>query len=188
MDGTSSGLRDRAGDVADDVEIRIDRDTYVWNGAGWYDKRTFLAPPANITQQLNRLLEEQLAAADDRIWNPVRLVIEATKAKNAEQYQRSVRLARRALHVDPENEAAATVLSSALRAMGRADEALDVTNGFPNSSSPLLLTTRAAAQCDLGRWPDALRTVRRALVTSSRRDEAPFTVLHRIRGSAPELF
>jgi tetratricopeptide (TPR) repeat protein len=172
----------------DDVEISIDHATFVWDGASWYEKRTFLAPPLEKVHQLNRQLEERLAATDSRLANPFALVREATRAENAEQHQRAVRLARRALCFSPNNEAAATVLSSALRATGRADEALAATDAFPRSDSAPLLTTRAAALCDLGRWPEALRTVRRALAASSGRGDAPFAVLNRIRTAAPDLF
>ena len=72
--------------------------------------------------------------------------------------------------------------------MGKAKEALSVTDAFSRSFSAPLLTTRAASHCDLDQWADALRTVRRALAASSSRHDGAFAVYNRIRANAPELF
>jgi hypothetical protein len=125
--------------------------------------------PRETIYRLNRLSKGQLAAADSRLTNPFVLVRGATAAKNAEQYERSVRLARRALCFDPGNEAVAAVLSSALAAAGKANEALEVTDAFSRGYSAPLVAARAVSQCDLGLWSAALHTVRRALAGPSRR-------------------
>lgn len=174
--------------ATDDLEIELDRHTYVWDGERWYEKQTFMAPSSQVLQRLNSMIDGHLSAADEMIFDPAVLIRKAAAAKNLEQYLRAERLARRALQLDARNEAAAAVLSSVLRSSGKADEAVALTSRYPHTVSAPLLTTRAAALCDLGHWSDALRAVRKALACSRSGNGETFAVYHRIKAAAPELF
>jgi len=57
---------------------------------------------------------------------------------------------------------------------------------FRDANDHVLLTTRAAALCDLGRWEEAKRTVGRSLAIESS-DEA-FSVARRIKAARPDLY
>jgi hypothetical protein len=57
---------------------------------------------------------------------------------------------------------------------------------LPTDNGPLL-TSRAAAFCDLGRWEEARRSVGRALAISGGSEEA-FMVVKRIKQHRPDLY
>ena len=82
--------------------------------------------------------------------------------------------------------AALAVLSSVYRASGYPAKALAATEADRDANHPALLTTRAAALCDLGRWEEAKRTVGHSLAIESS-DEA-FSVARRIKAARPDLY
>ena len=57
----------------------------------------------------------------------------------------------------------AAVLCSILREGGLPDEALALADQHRSSNYPPILTSRAAALCDLGRWEEALQQIRQVL-------------------------
>jgi hypothetical protein len=60
---------------------------------------------------------------------------------------------------------------------------------FAGSKYEPLLTSRAAALCDLGRWEDANRQIRRVIaISNDPEQEEAHNVLKRIQQNAPELF
>jgi len=62
-----------------------------------------------------------------------------------------------------------------------------VTEGLKHLSSPVLLTTRAAALCDLERWEEAKRAVGAALAMGKGDPEA-FNVVSRIKSNRLDLY
>ena len=65
-----------------------------------------------------------------------------------------------------------------------------MTAPFMPSDNPALLTTRAAALCDLRRWEEAKTTIGRALAIlrgESHKAEA-FAVVRRIKANRPDLY
>lgn len=178
-------MADEQGGAA--IVIAIDGRNYVWDGSAWHDEKSFLSPPASVVHTLNGLVGAALASADRQISDPRELIGESCKARNSGQWSRAERLARRALELQPNNCVAATVLSAALRELKRPDEALAVTDAFVGSRSGPLLTTRAAALCDLGDWYEAKRTNSRAFAVSDGKCAEAFAVHRRIKANAPEL-
>ena len=81
---------------------------------------------------------------------------------------------------------AATRLSSVLRDQGQFEEAVRTTEPFLARPSGALLTTRAAALCDLQRWEQARETLRRAIAIE--RSPEALAVLARIRAARPDLY
>jgi len=151
-----------------------------------------MTPPERLVHELNRILEGKLESLDGQIsGGPEELVRAAMVAKNNQHHSRAIRLLKRALEIDPGSSYAATVLCSCLREANRADEAIAVTDGFLRCNSSPLFTTRAAALCDLGRWPEALSAIRRALALCGDGPgeiETPMRVYNRIKANAPKLF
>ena len=159
---------------------------YIWNGERWFDARTFLTPCKDTQRKLNDRLRTLLAEEDAREDDPYRLVQMASTARDALQYDRAEELCQRAIRMNPTDLAPYTVLSSVLRARGDSRHALKATEPFKHISSPALLTTRAAALCDLGRYKDAKRCVGRALAIAG--SEEAFSVVRRIKKVCPELY
>jgi len=125
---------------------------YIWTGTDWCDAETFLTPPLVIVRKLNGLLEQELRSEDIAISDTFVLVKRASVARDALQYNRAETLIRRALELSPGDRAALAVLCSVLRAQGQPRKALDETEAFRREPHPPLLTSRAAALCDLKRW------------------------------------
>ncbi|MCB0226529.1 MAG: hypothetical protein KDI02_22745, partial [Anaerolineae bacterium] len=57
---------------------------------------------------------------------------------------------------------------------------------FRDTNYSPLLTSRAAALCDLKRWEEAKKTIGRCLVIS--KNETAFSVVNRIKAERPDLY
>lgn len=162
--------------------------TYEWNGRAWVDVRTFLRAPAEIAGRLQRAAAPELRAAEDAITDFDGLLSAATSAKEVGDLGRAERLISRALVMQPSHEGALCVLCSLRRKQGNPQRALSETAvvGSRSHYAPLL-TTRAAALCDLERWEDAKRLLGVVLATGNPSPEA-WAVLKRIKAARPELY
>jgi len=159
---------------------------YIWTGAEWYEAGAHLTPPAGIIHDLNALIEDDQSAEDSLLNRVPQLLAAACQARDAGQYRRAEELLRRAQFMEPGNLAVLAVLSSVYRASGHPAQAVAATDAYRDANDPVLLTTRAAALCDLGRWEEAKRTVGHSLAIESS-DEA-FSVVHRIKAARPDLY
>lgn len=144
------------------IAIDVEGKKYLWTGRAWTDSR-FLRPPARIRAQLMRRLIQHLRELPDErldralVLDAARTCLEAGHLRDAES------LARRVLRADPRCTEAAILTARALRAGGEPEAALEVTEPFTRRRNAELFTVRAAALCDLGRWQEADRAVRRAV-------------------------
>jgi ribonuclease HI len=169
-----------------DVSIELDGRNYVWTGSNWYEAETFLEPPKVVVWHLNRLLAKELEQEDANISDVYILLERASKAREALQHHRAEKLARQCLKLAPGSQAALAVLCAALRAKGQPQEALEETNEYGGTTNMPLLTSRAAALCDLRRWEEAKRTIGRALAIG--KSEKAFDVVRRIKAARPDLY
>lgn len=165
--------------------VLLDGATYIWTGSSWFDSH-YIKPPSTIIQRLNALLESQLADDDSSITDIYDLTHRAKIAREAKQYARAELLARRVLQLNPKSHAAAAVLCASLRARGLASQALEETERFKHTDNAPLLTSRAAALCDLQRWAEAKQTLGRALALGG--GEEAFLVVKRIKQACPDLY
>lgn len=157
----------------DRISFLHDGQRYYWTERNGFVDEHWQRPPLVIQRVLERHLAARLAESDVAIRNPHLGVRRAVSAKLQGHYSRAERLARHALRLDPESKYAAAVLSSVLRAQGRAKEALEVTDRFHWSGSAPLLTSRAAALLDLGNGVAAKRLATRAWAIARERGEHP---------------
>lgn len=171
-----------------DPVFQLDGRRYVWTGKTWHDERTFIKPPLSILIRLNGLMRKQLEKKDDLIVDIQELLETAKVARNSDNPERAIRLLERVLASDPKHAGALAVLCSTYRGTRRPEAALEAANRAPESNYPPLITTRAAALCDLGRWSEALSMIRRAIASSPSRSEAANLVYSRIKAEAPHLF
>lgn len=168
--------------------ITLNGKDYVWDGRRWYGARDYLEPPESIICKLNMLMEPYFAAQDEAITKPQEMISLAKQTREAGQLERALRLARRAFQACPNDPGTAAVLSGILRKAQRPEEALEVGDRFRDSSYKPILTSRAAALCDLERWDEALRQIRQVFaIGGGRGDEESFLVWNRIIAAAPEL-
>jgi tetratricopeptide (TPR) repeat protein len=165
--------------------VLLDGATYIWTGSSWFDSH-YIKPPITIIQRLNAQLESQLADDDSKITDIYDLTHRAKIAREAKQYARAESLARRVLRLNPKSHAAAAVLCASLRACGRASQALEETDRFKHTENVPLLTSRAAALCDIGRWEEAKHTLGKALALGG--GEEAFLVVKRIKRARPDLY
>lgn len=167
------------------VTVLLNSEKYIWTGSAWFDSR-YIKPPATIIKQLNELLASRLAGEDDQIQDVYELTHRARIAREAEQFTRAEGLARRILSLEPEHHAAAAVLCACLRARGLAREAISQTDRFWRTTNTALLTSRAAAFCDLQQWREAKETIGQALAIQA--SEEAYMVVKRIKAARPQLY
>ncbi len=144
------------------IAIELEGRKYLWTGRAWTDER-FLRPPARVRAQLMRRLVETLRRLPDAQLDRALVIDAARSCLQAGHLDDAESLARRVLRAAPRCLEAAIVLARALRGQGKAEEAVAVTTPFQRRRSSELLTVRAAALCDLERWREAEKTIRRAL-------------------------
>ena len=174
--------------------IEYDNRTYSWTGKRWVDIQTFTSPPAMIVDQLNALLLPILLEEDDKISEVQQLLDRAKDARDQKQYTRTESLARKALHLSPDNLGAAAILCSCLRTVGKPEEALKASESQKMVDYPPFILTRAAALCDLGRWEAAMVEVRKVLAISKKHSSWGYAniqvspILKRIKAIRPDLF
>lgn len=167
------------------VTVLLNGEKYIWTGSAWLDSR-YIKPPATIVKQLNELLASRLADEDNHIQDVYELTHRARIAREAEQFIRAEALARRILTLEPDHHAAAAVLCACLRARGLAREAISQTDRFARTNNTALLTSRAAAFCDLKQWRDAKETIGHALAIQA--SEEAYMVVKRIKAARPEWY
>lgn len=163
----------------------LDGVTYIWTGNSWFDSH-YIKPPVIVIQRLNALLESQLAEDDANITDIYDLTHRARIAREAKQYARAELLARRVLQLNPKSHAAAAVLCASLRARGLASQALAETERFMPTDNAPLLTSRAAALCDIKRWEAAKQTLGQALAQGGGAEA--LLVAERIKRARPDLY
>ena len=172
--------------------IKFEGRTYSWTGRKWVNVETFTYPPFEATNKLNGILLSRLKKEDDEVTDGRQLLDRASDAKAQTQYDRAVRLARKVLQLTPGSLGAATIICSCLRALGKPEEALKESAPYKNENYPPLITTRAAALCDLGRWKDAKIEISKVLSFEKKNDawkySEPFQLLKRIKTVRPDLF
>jgi hypothetical protein len=166
--------------------------TYSWTGKTWVDVETFTYPSVFITKKLNAILLSRLKGQDEKITDVQELLDKAREAKDQTQYYRAEGLARRALQLSPGNIHAVAVLCSCLRYLSKPEETLKESTPYKSEEYPPLITTRAAALCDLKRWEEAKTEIGRLFSMQKKNDSwnysLPFRLLYRIRKSRPDLF
>ena len=168
--------------------ITMNGKPYIWDGSRWYGAMDYLEPPAAIICQLNALMADQFAAEDEAVTEPQEQLSLAHRAQKAGQIGRALRFAHRAFQARPDDAGTAAVLSSILRKAQRPEEALEVGDRFRASSYRPILTSRAAALCDLERWDEALQQIRQVFaIDKGKGSEEALLVWHRIVAAAPEL-
>jgi len=168
------------------VVVQFDGKSYTWTGKDWYETKTFLRPPSTIIRKLNARLAQDLQCADTALTSVDAILKQANNARNAEQYGRAERLIRRALSQAPNHVGALAMLCAVLRAKGLPQQALDETAAFARANYSPLLTSRAAALCDLQRWEEAKHEIGRVLAIQA--SEEAFSVMHRIKAARPDLY
>ena len=173
-------------DTSGTVTVELEGKSYMWNGSAWYETTTNLSPPTGIIAKLNGRASDALEKADENITDIRLLIKRAVDARDWSQYHRSEKLARRILKLEPSNKPALAILCATLRARGYTQKALDETDAYKSLPHPALLTSRAAALCDLHRWEEAKKTVGRSLAISP--SEEAYMVVQRIKAARPDLY
>jgi tetratricopeptide (TPR) repeat protein len=165
---------------------------YTWDGEAWYGTDDFKTPPQSLIPILDALIADRLHAEDATVSDEQDLLDRAKKARALGQLQRARALAERVHDANPSHVGAPAVLCSILREMGRAENALDVADRYRSSNYGPILTARAAALCDIGRWEEALRQINQVLAIDFRQHGTgsgeALAVRGRIKANAPELF
>ena len=172
--------------VTKQIQVELDGQNYIWDGRKWYGAKSYEEPPAIIAQKLNSLSKKSFSEEDSEIHDLSKLVKLAAAAREAQQFERAEKLVRRVLKIEPYNEAAMAVLCAVLRGRGLPKQALAETEQFRKTDHVPLLTSRAAALCDLKRWEEAKRVIAKA--HAIRADEETFAVINRIKSKKPELY
>ena len=158
---------------------------YYWTGEQWIDEN-YMVVPLVIVEKLNSLLEQELSKEDKDVNNLYKLIKRAKNAKNNEQFERAEKLSKKILSIEPGNLSAYAVLCSSLRRKGFPEEALQKTEEYRNSNSVPLLTSRAAALCDIGKWERAKNVIGKALALGGSGEA--FAVVNRIKKERPDLY
>ncbi|MBX3167759.1 MAG: hypothetical protein KF760_10125 [Candidatus Eremiobacteraeota bacterium] len=134
---------------------------YHWNGKVWLD-RDFLQVPEKLAGELSAHYLDELLDPGRPDW--METIVHLRRAGEDLANRATLRLVARAcrarLAVRPDESPTVALLSSALRHLGQPARAEEVTRAYLD---PAVLTSRAAALCDLGLWEEAKKTVALAL-------------------------
>ncbi len=153
------------------IEIVVDGKTYKWFEKGGITDARYVTPPQVEAEKVRLALAPHVKKFDLEVKDPSELLQRATRAKNDNWHARCLWIADHMLALDPGNESAAVMQSSALRDLGRAEDAVAATEPFERSGGCALLTTRAAALLDVGRRDEAIRCAKRAWAQGCRGPE-----------------
>jgi predicted Zn-dependent protease len=165
-------------------KVTFQGETYMWTGNGWVDS-SFIKVSKALERELEMQLGESPLAEEDQIDDVAELIIRAREARENEDYKRAVKLAQRIIKLEPHNHAGVVMLCATYRAMEKPTTALRETERFLPTNNPALLTSRAAAYCDIGHGPEALRTIKQALAKGG--GAQAWAVYGRIEAEFPEL-
>lgn len=174
---------------ATDKTIILDGRKYIWYKGSWTDTATYLLPTLQTILKLNEMIALELEEEDNLITDVQELIDTAQIAKQSFQMNRAIKLLYRALKIMPGHEGALAVLSSLLRATGKPQEALKLTEPYYKLSKyGPLLTSRAAALCDIDQWEDGRKLLSKAFaVIGEEHKEEAFNLYHRICHQRPDL-
>lgn len=167
------------------VTVELDGKKYIWNGNNWSGE-DFIRPPEIVVQRLNAELSYHLSQEDKHVTDVYLLAERARIARENKQYDRAEQLAYQILKLDPDNHSGLAVLCASLREKGFPERALKETEAYKSTNNAALLTSRAAAYCDLQRWGEAKRTIGQALAIQ--KSEEAFKVVERIKSERPDLY
>jgi len=172
--------------MAERFEIDWEGRRYFLSPKGFYDAQTFLKPPEAIHQHLKAACARELETVLQTERNVPLLLKQSRLAKDLGYLDLAEKITEQALSAEPQNCFAIARLSSILRARGLPREALEVTARVPVEAQTVpILTSRAAAFCDLELWQEAENVIRRALGRLNGRPKLEateaFSVLQRIR-------
>lgn len=164
-----------------------DRKYFLSNGA-FYDAKTFLKAPITIADQLRGIYRQHQQQVCRTVRSVPLLIKYAREAKEMGSLKLAEELTERALATEPRNPYAIALLSSVFRNQRQPRKAVEITNDLPNTcQTAAVLTSRAAALCDLGMSAEAERTIRKVLhiLRNAPRIEATeaFAVLRRAQQS-----
>lgn len=171
----------------DQIQAELNGENFIWTDAGWCNASTFMAPPSTITTQLDfkylTLLEEQ----DKEISDREELLNRSTRALIAKQFRRAWKILLRIWNEsEQEDFAVLSKMSSLLRESNRPQEALNITEEYKDKRYSAIITSRAAAMCDLYQWEDAKKEIGRALAIGG--CEESFLVVKRIKVARADLY
>lgn len=173
-------------------QVELDGRHYAWNGRRWRSLEDGTEPPKEVVRRLGALLRRATRQAEQASTDTRELLGIAVHARIDGNASRAEKFARRVLELDPDEATAAAILSSVWREKGKPKAALTLTERFRESGDPYVLTSRAAALADLGRWDEALKqievvfSIETALFGGP--SEESLAVHGRIGSHAPQLF
>jgi tetratricopeptide (TPR) repeat protein len=161
---------------------------YFLSPQGFYDAQTFLKPPEAIHQHLKAVYARDLELVVQAERNVPLLLKHSGMAKQLGYLDLAQKITEQALLAEPQNNYAIARLSSILRLQGQPQQALQVTGRIPEGKQThQILTSRAAALCDLELWLEADKVIRRALGSLRNRPKMEateaFSVFQRIQHS-----
>ena len=164
-----------------------DRKYFLSNGA-FYDAKTFLRASTAIADQLRCIYRQRQQQVCQTVRSVALLIKYAREAKELGSLKLAEELTERALATEPRNPYAIALLSSVFRNQGQPRKAVEIINDLPETcQTAAVLTSRAAALCDLGMSAEAERIIRKVLyiLRDAPRIEATeaFAVLRRARQS-----
>lgn len=172
------------------TRVTLNGQVYMFNGKNWLGS-DYMIPPSSLIPELDRLAEDQFVYEDSQINGFQELMDIAISLRDAGQFVRALKASRKAMEIQPDDAAPASVCCSILRMMRRSEEALAIADNFLESGSRYrpLLTSRAAALADLDRYDEALRQIRQVIaIGRGKGGEEAMAVWSRIKAEAPELF
>ncbi len=165
------------------MQFEIKNKTYIWDETRFYDtsgEEPRLETRGTLNLKLDEAFKGQTTFSADERLHFINSLRTAAQYDLAEQHIWEV------MAKDPERSDTRSTLCSILRAKGEPQRALDETAKFTAKGNPPLLTSRAAAMCDLGRWEDAKKEVGRALAIQD--SPEAFEVVRRIKRERLDLY
>ena len=123
------------------------------------------------------------------VLSPDEIIDVARYAREADQLEVACKLACKAFSECPTSQAIASTYSGILRDCKKPEEAIKVGETFDKIGSKPLLTSMAAAYCDLEMYPESYKLVNRVIAMSNGRGSKEIlNVRSRLMSKSPSLF
>ncbi len=170
----------------DEKTVTLAGKVYTWTKSGWVEAKSRLTVDLGTARKLDRLSFQEFGQASAQVNDPHILLKQAADARMHNQFIRAEQLIRRVINLQSSHSGAYAMLCSILRDRGLPQKALDETEAVRRSSYPPLLTSRAAAYCDLDQWEDAAKEI--AVVLAMGGSNEAWKVVERIKKEKPDIY
>ncbi|NOK60942.1 MAG: hypothetical protein GFH27_549289n76 [Chloroflexi bacterium AL-W] len=172
--------------MTEEKTVEFNGKKYILTRVGWVDTNTHLRVDVSTSRKLYKAAARAEGSYRNAILNPANLLDQARRDREDKRLFQAEQLVRQVLSLDSNYVGAQALLCGILRDRGLPQAALDATVHARRLSDHALLTSRAAAYCDLRCWDEAVLELKPVLAAGG--DSESFRIVWRIKDECPEAY